>query len=268
MAMLVRVCSASQEAEGCRSSKEGSRAKVGWGWAVKESFRKGVFTLEQLDAAVARVIVAQNKFQKPASAPALTQEQKDRMQQLNENILCTRLQEGQTLALDKRKKYLFVITVENEYTQFADDGKEIVLPANRNRDQLASAVQQLKDTFPGCEVEIIQEFPNQHQIQTVCDRANHCDGVVFFTFVVCSSYYADETLTKRMEYLIATLKGKLEAIVHVGNPYAVEPFQNARRLLVGFATPYSEASATRALAGEYTPPYQLPVHFRPEKAIL
>ena len=45
MAMLVRVCSASQEAEGCRSSKEGSRAKVGWGWAVKESFRKKVVLL-------------------------------------------------------------------------------------------------------------------------------------------------------------------------------------------------------------------------------
>ena len=236
--------------------------------ALKESFQRGVFTIEQLNAAVTNVIATQNKFQKPASAAALTSGQKERMRQLNENILCARLREGQALALDKRKKYLFVITAENEYAKFADDGKEIVLPANRTKAQLVSAVQQLKDTFPGCEVEIIQEFPNQHQIQTVCDRANHCDGVVFFTFVVCSSYYADETLTKRMEYLIATLEPKLEAIVHVGNPYAVEPFQNARRLLVGFATPYSEASAIRALAGEYTPPYHLPVRFRPEKALI
>ena len=236
--------------------------------ALKESFRKGIFTLEQLDTAVARVIAAQNKFQKPASATALTQAQKDRMQQLNENILCTRIQDGQALALDKRKKYLFVITAENEYTKFSDDGKEIALPANRTKAQLASAIRQLMDTFPGCEVEVIQEFPNPHQIQTVCNRANHCDGVVFFTFAVCSSYYADESLTKRMEYLIATLEPKLEAIVHVGNPYAVEAFQNVRRLLVGFATPYSEASAIRALAGEYTPPYQLPVSYRPEKAII
>lgn len=45
MAMLVRVCSASHEGEGCRSSKEGSCAEVGWGWAVKESFWKEVVLL-------------------------------------------------------------------------------------------------------------------------------------------------------------------------------------------------------------------------------
>ena len=236
--------------------------------ALKESFAQGVFTMEQLDTAVARVIEYQNRFRKPATAGELTQAQKDRMDQLNENILCARLREGQSLPLDRNKKYLFVVTAENEYTQLTDDGKEIALPANRTQAQLLPVVRQLKETFPGCETEIIQEFPNQHQIQTVCDRANHCDGVVFFTFAVCSSYYADESLTKRMEYLMGTLEGKLEAIVHVGNPYAVEPFQNVRRLLVGFATPYSEVSAIRALAGEYTPPYQLPVRFRPEKAVI
>ena len=235
--------------------------------ALKESFQKGVFTMEQLDAAVSNVIAAQNRFQKPASVAALTQEQKDRMDRLNEEILCTSLREGQSLPLEKNKKYLFVVTVENEYTRTDDDGREISLAADRTKASLAPAVQQLKETFPGCEVEIIQEFPNQRQIQAVCNQANHCDGVVFFTFVTCSSYIGAETFTNRMEYLIGTLKDKLEAIVHVGNPYAVEPFQNARRLIVGFASPYSEMSAIRALAGTYTPSYQLPVHFRPEKAV-
>lgn len=234
--------------------------------ALKESFQKGVFTMEQLDAAVSNVIAAQNKFQKPASATALTREQKERMDRLNEEILCANVREGESLALDKNKKYLFVMTVENEYTKTDEDGREITLAANRTKESLAGAVWQLKETFLNCEVEIIQEFPNRNQTQTVCDRANHCDGVVFFTFVTCSAYTGAETLTNRMEYLIGTLKDKLEAIVHVGNPYAVEPFQNARRLIVGFASPYSESSAIRALAGSYTPSYRLPVHFRPEKA--
>lgn len=43
MAMLVRVCSASHEGEGCRSSKRAEQSEVGWGWAVKESFWKEVY---------------------------------------------------------------------------------------------------------------------------------------------------------------------------------------------------------------------------------
>lgn len=234
--------------------------------ALKESFQKGVFTLEQLDAAVANVIATQNKFQKPATATALTQEQRDKMQQFCQSILCTKLQEGLQLPLDRSKKYLFVIVAENEYRGGTGEGKEIFVAGNRTVSHIQPIVRQLQDTFPGCEVEIIQEFPHQNQIQTVCDRANHCDGVVFFTFVVCSSYYGDESLTKRMEYLMGTLENKLEAIVHIGNPYAVEPFQNTKRLIVGFTPGQSESCAIRALAGENLPFYPLPVHFRPKTA--
>lgn len=232
--------------------------------ALMESFQKGVFTMEQLDAAVANVIAAQNKVQKPATATALTETQKAKMQQLNENILCTRLQEGQSLGLDRDKKYLFVVTAENEYPNIADDGKEIFVAGNRTAKQLEPIAQKLQETFPGCEVEIIHEFPHHDQIQTICNRANYCDGVVFFTFVVGSSYYGDESLTKRLEYLMGTLEEKTEAIVHIGNPYAVEPFQDAKRLIIGFTPGCSELCAIRALKGESVPSYPLPVHFRPK----
>lgn len=230
--------------------------------ALMESFQKGVFTIEQLDAAVTNVIATQKKVQKAASAKALTAEQKEKMQYLNENILCARLGDGQKLALEKNKKYLFVLTSENAYPKFNDDGKEITMKGNRSVAQLVPLAQALQEFFPGCEVEIIQEFPHHSQIQTVCDRANHCDGVVFFTFAVCSSYMGDESLTKRLEYLIGALEGKLEAIVHTGNPYAVEPFQDTKRLIIGFTPGSSELCAIRALAGAQLPIYNLPVHFR------
>ena len=71
----------------------------------------------------------------------------------------------------------------------------------------------------------------------------------------------DESLTKRLEYLIGALEGKLEAIVHTGNPYAVEPFQDTKRLIIGFTPGSSELCAIRALAGAQLPIYNLPVHF-------
>ena len=149
-----------------------------------------------------------------------------------------------------------------KYVSFPTMSDETSHTCPSSAKQLVPVVRQLREAFPGCEVEIIQEFPHHGQIQTVCNRANHCDEVVFFTFVVGSSYYGDESLTKRLEYLIGTLEDKLAAIVHTGNPYAVEPFQNVRRLLIGFAQGASERSAIRALQGEYTPTYTLPVHFR------
>lgn len=231
--------------------------------ALKEAYEKGVFTEAQLDASVARVLATQHKILKPATATALTEQQKQLMRELSGKILCATTRDGVPLALDSSKKKLFVLLCENEYRTASGISKEITVESGHTYLHALKTKELLLKEFPGCEVEIMQEFPNHGQIQTVCNRANYCDEIIFFTFVVCSSYYADESLTKRVEYLIKTLYDQVAAIVHVGNPYAVEPFQDAKRLLIGFAPEHCEAYAIQALKGEYVPPYTLPVHFRP-----
>lgn len=231
--------------------------------ALMEAYHKGVFTPEQLDAAVSRVLIAQRNAQKPATATALTEAQAQLMDELNSKVLCAATRDGYSLELDSAKKKLFVLLCENEFRAENGESMEITVKGGRNYRQALQLKASLLEEFPGCEVEIIQEFPHSEQIQAVCNRANHCDEVIFFTFVVGSSYYADESLTKRVEYLIGTLSDKLAAIVHIGNPYAVEPFQDAKRLLIGFVPGQCETYAIQALKGQYVPPYTLPVHFRP-----
>lgn len=230
--------------------------------ALVESYHQGVFTEEQVDAAVGRIIEAQKKSLKKASADKLTQEQKDRMQALCQKVICPVTQDGISLALDKDTKKLFVLLAENSYPALGENAQEIRTEGFYGLEQALKNKELILSRFPDAEVIIIQEFPNTPQFERVCDLANHCDDVVFFTFNRGGSYVGSEELTKRVEYLIETLMGKLAAIVHIGNPYAVECFQHARRLLLGFAPGECEEYAVRALAGEYTPNYPLPVSFR------
>jgi chromatin segregation and condensation protein Rec8/ScpA/Scc1 (kleisin family) len=218
--------------------------------------------ITSLCTAVRRIIEAQKKSLKKASAEKLTQEQKDLMQALCQKVICPVTQEGISLSLDKDTKKLFVLLAENSYPALGENAQEIRTEGFYGMNQALKNKELILSRFPDAEVIIIQEFPNTPQFERVCALANHCDDVVFFTFNRGGSYIGSEELTKRVEYLIETLTGKLAAIVHIGNPYAVERFQHTRRLLLGFAPGECEEYAVKALAGEYTPTYPLPVSFR------
>ena len=67
-------------------------------------------------------------------------------------------------------------------------------------------------------------------------------------------------MTRRAEALVNALirSGKVSAVVHFGNPFAVRPLLHVPRLLFGYNCPESQPGAIEVLAGKRPAPGKLP----------
>ena len=84
--------------------------------------------------------------------------------------------------------------------------------------------------------------------------------VVFVTFCTTSPYIGTDGLTRRAEAAINSLidAGKMAAVVHFGNPLAVENLRHVPRMFFGYMMQQSQFSAMEALAGKFVPTGKLP----------
>ena len=81
------------------------------------------------------------------------------------------------------------------------------------------------EAFPGSEVVLINEFPNQSEIEKVCNLISKADETVFYIFCKTTSYLGSDSITQRAESLIKANLDKASAIIHVGNPYELEKYK-------------------------------------------
>ena len=67
-------------------------------------------------------------------------------------------------------------------------------------------------------------------------------------------------MTRRAEMVVdcINMAGKLEAVVHFGNPFALEPLQHVKRKLFGYNMPGAQECAIDALAGKIPAEGSLP----------
>ena len=86
----------------------------------------------------------------------------------------------------------------------------------------------------------------------VLNTATGYDRVVFVTFCETGAYVGTDCLTRRMEALIEAvdISGKLEALVHFGNPLALNTVRKPDRVILGYNAPDSQKYAIMVLAGE------------------
>jgi hypothetical protein len=82
--------------------------------------------------------------------------------------------------------------------------------------------------------------------------ATEYDEVVFVTFCTSACYLGTDGMTRRIEYLINSLirSGKVSAVLHFGNPFAVKPLLHTQRRLFGYVMADSQLYAIDVLAGK------------------
>lgn len=92
------------------------------------------------------------------------------------------------------------------------------------------------------------------------NAATKYDEVVFVSFCETSAYYGTDCMTRRLEALINALiiPNKLSALVHLGNPLALEPLRHIPRKIFGFTAPASQGYAIDVLAGKIAAKGKIP----------
>ena len=226
---------------------------------MMEGYKSGLITDERLNEAARRVIEAQRRTIKEPSQKEVSQYQKDLISDISRRALCLIKEDGVDSKLSQDTKKCFVILYENEYPRCNQESLELMIPDWYSYDNAVKRKEEILSAFPGSEVVIINEFPNQVETEEACLAMSHADEVIFFTFCRASSYLASDSLTRRREYIIDANRDKISSIYHEGNPYEVKKFKGADRIFYGAPGGDCGSYAVKALKGEFEPTGKIPV---------
>lgn len=212
-----------------------------------ESYRRGLITEERIDEANRRIDAAVERFNRIPENPEPVPENIDEiLAAIPRDCITAECEDGCTTAINPEERRLFIVT-----TPFGDDevSGEVTFGRWYSHERVVDAI---KKNFPNADIELIPEFPGPSVNERVLNSATRYSKVVFVSFCATCAYLGTDCLTRRIESVIEAiaLSGKLEALVHFGNPLAVSRLTKADRRIFGYMAPESQTYAIEALAGK------------------
>lgn len=228
-----------------------------------DSYRRGVFTEDRLNEAVARVIKAQNTTVKPATTTEVSEYQKECFARIERDSICAIVNDGNKLPLNKDTKKLFVIVTENEYNEEFIDNKEITDTRTINKKKVASIKESVLKRFPDSEICVINQYPSPLQIENACYMSTFADEVIYITNCIVGSYRATISYTEKIINIMKSTHMKNAGIIHLGDPYTIESAPHMPRFLLSFGGGHNCIEYSLAmLNGEMEPKGVLPVELK------
>ena len=216
-----------------------------------------MFTEERLNEAVRRVLKAQETVAaKPENPTVFTENDRKMLDNVARDCI-TAVTDGGSPVLDKESKKLFVVMTENAVEKDQDYNAEIEIVPWYRPENIANRI---RENFPDAEIEFIPEFSGWGAHCRVLKHATTVDEVIAVTFCDTQCYMGTDGLTRRAESWINSLSysGKVSAIVHFGNPYALKNIENVPRRIFGYTIPESQPYAIDVLAGKMEARGKLP----------
>lgn len=230
---------------------------------LMQNYKDGLFTEERLDEAVRRVLVAQEFVgQIPEDPTTFTEKDEETLHNVARDCITAITDEGITAALtDENKEKLFIIMTENGYEPDMDHA-EVMTGIWYYPDRIAKKI---RENFQEATIEFIPEFSSFRDHERVLNAATGFKEVVVVTFCNTTAYQGTDGLTRRSEAWINSLQysGKISAIVHFGNPYALKTIEHIPRRIFGYMISESQLHAIDILAGKTEAKGKLPfdIHF-------
>lgn len=223
-----------------------------------KNYEDGMFTEERLNEAANRVLAAHRFIGTPPESPdTFTDADLALLQELGKKCVTAVCDEGISPALDPDKKHLFVVLTDNEFEPSETD-MEIQSDIWYSPTNITLYI---KQHFPDATIMYLPEFPDKNDNEPVLLAAAEHDDVIFTTFCAVAPYRGTDCLTRRVENMIdcANLNKKLAAVVHFGNPYALQPLLHVERVIFGYHMPSAQPHCYEVLAGKLTPTGTLPI---------
>ncbi len=222
--------------------------------AMLEAYQEGMVTEEQINAAVERVIRAQNRTLKKAEQNMLTQSEFDAADRMGKKAVAAKCMSGISPSIDKAVNHLFIIQEGNLY-------KDVVSGiVKQDICNVAEVTKILKEKFVNSDFIAIPEFPVRAQLEHIMVTSLGYDSCVLVLANRSIAYGGSSDATKRMLAVINGLRHKLEAILLFGNPYAAREFGEIPRIIFGFDGGACQKYAALTLAGEHEPVGKIPVN--------
>ena len=219
---------------------------------LQDCYKNGIISDARLDEAVKRVLEAQHKVNmiEPKFDEITEKDVKD-FERINRESIFARVDEGFDVPISRDGKHFIVMLVQNE-TDIADSGKVSVDTFTNSWYRPELIQEKLLANFPNSTVRALRQFPTPNNNMDVLQDSVDYDDVVFITFAEAPAYAGSDHLTHRNVALITALQipGRLQTLVHFGNPYPLEELPHIPRVIIGCMSTDSTMAAIDILAGE------------------
>ncbi len=220
-----------------------------FGMLVK-NFNDGVFSMERLDEAAGRVLAAMEYIEnRPKDVTVFTEKDRELIYGVAKDCITAITDDGISANLgDNSEDRLFVILTGNGFNE--EIIKEEVSIGRWYYPERIKA--KILESFPTAEVAFLKEFPTAAENERILFGATKHKEVVFVTFCTTAPYLGTDGLTRRTEAVINALarSGKVSAILHFGNPFALKHLTHIPRKIFGYIIPESQEHAIDVLAGK------------------
>ncbi|MBQ3022969.1 MAG: glycoside hydrolase family 3 protein [Clostridia bacterium] len=226
---------------------------------MMKAYKKGKITDERLDEAVRRVLAAQKKTMKQASATELTEEQKKLTTEISQMGITAFCHEGVDAKLPENTKKLFVIMHENLYPGIVEESKELESETGFTRQAALKKKELILNEYPDAEVMLINEYPHNSETEKLVHALNDADEAIFYTFTNSTSYLASSSMSIRIQYVISCYTDKISTVVHMGVVHDVKRVSAIKRVLYAFPGKDSVQQTLDALKGRFIPTGKLPI---------
>lgn len=235
---------------------------------LMNAYQKGIFTEEQLNNAVRRVLAAQNfalEEHPGVENTEVTVYQKECLERIKKDAIVLIKDEQVSTKLNPDSKKLFVLVKENCYRDETDVNLEITFKGGINDRNVGQIREQILEKFPGSKVVTASQFPCPAEIEKVCTTAVAMEEVIFLTYAGADAYMLGGEFTPRLVHMMEAVEKKLAAIIHLGNPYPLEVAPHFPRVLISIGSTGVMDYCLSALTGEFAPKGKLPFELKLKK---
>ena len=222
-----------------------------------KAYYDGRIDKERLDEAVRHVMEAEAWCAEEVTDPIPVPENiEEILCNVARDCITAECAEGVGAAVDPEERRLFVVLTQMGF-ELDGPAMEIGTKQFYYPQTIADGI---RERFPNAEVVTLPEFPTSQQNDRALTAATKHDKVVFVTFCQTGCYTGVDRLTRRVESVISAIHtaGKIEAIVHFGNPLAMRELPTMDRYIFGYHSAASQLPALDVLAGKYPAKGRMP----------
>lgn len=219
---------------------------------LKNGLEKGLFTEEQLDASVRRVLLAQHKVNLLSEVQyELTEEDLCRFDNATKDCVSAHYAEGVSHAIPKDGRHLFVILSERDLKE--NEGNVAGAVPFAGEWFFPHHVQDMvKATFPNSDCTFLHEYPSAADNIRLFDKQISYDDVVYITSHRAQAYIGRDCLTERVLAVMRALQStnRIAAVLHFGNPHVMDDVPRCDRFILGYTSEQCVEFALSVLAGD------------------
>lgn len=224
---------------------------------LKKNYEDGIITEERLNEAVRHVLTAQDFVgQIPENPTEFTAEDEALLYQVARDCITAVTDEGVLPALEKKQNKKLFVVIEEEKRMDEEKGEINISPWYESK----KVGEYIKNEFPESDIVFLPPLSTPGEHNKVLNMAKEHDEVILVTQCYTTAYLGTDCMTRRSEAILNALIGtqKVSAVVHFGNPYAIQPLFHVPRKIFGYIMQESQPYAIQVLSGKVEPMGTLP----------